>query len=278
MTILVDEREIKSFNFNGGECHIRLPIDLNKERARISANLFNSDDIMKLLLCVDALRRINPAIDTHLTIPYFPYARQDRVCHPGEALSIKVMANLINQLNCNTVTIIDPHSDVTTALINNCIVIKSAGIITNTRLKQIIIDEEMQLVSPDAGAEKKTREVSAYFSEIGHTIETFLATKSRDPKTGEISNSQLSGDVSNKNLIILDDICDGGRTFIELAKVLNEKGANNLYLYVTHGIFSNGDEELKKYFKHIYCYHQVGKNSSIDHEFITYLEGEKNAY
>ena len=125
MPILVNQKSVGFFKFSGGECHVKISDLEITERTNILANLNNSDDVMSLLLIVDAVRRINPSTQVLLTIPYFPYARQDRVCNEGEALSVKVMADLINSLNCAGVTIYDPHSDVTPALLNNCRAISS---------------------------------------------------------------------------------------------------------------------------------------------------------
>jgi ribose-phosphate pyrophosphokinase len=74
------------------------------------------------------------------------------------------------------------------------------------------------------------------------------------------------------NLIILDDICDGGQTFVELAKHLKAQGAKAIYLYITHGIFSKGLSVLKQHFEHVYCYHTMLKAAEIDRDFLTILE------
>lgn len=278
MTIYLNHKKIQTTIFSGGECQVRLAQHIDQGPVSITANLFNANDIMELLLCIDALKRINPNVIVNLTIPYFPYARQDRVCHPGEALSAKVMADLINNLECQSVSIVDPHSDVTPALIKNCIVTKLADIVTNSSLKGIITKNKLQLVSPDAGAEKKVHAVYKKLLKDEIKVESFTATKIRNPESGEITDSQIYGDITGKNLIILDDICDGGRTFVELAKTLKKKGACDLYLYVTHGIFSKGLSELDQYFNKIYCYHLVGSKQPENKNKLTILKGENHAY
>ncbi len=106
-------------------------------------------------------------------------------------------------------------------------------------LTKHIIAHGPAFVSPDAGANKKTMELSKYFNHSN-----FLrADKNRNLHTGEILETVVYG-VIPPEVIIADDICDGGRTFIELAKVLKAKGAKKVYLYVTHGIFSKGTKPL----------------------------------
>lgn len=264
MAILVNGQPIEAFNFAGGECHVRLDLALIGPTTAVTAYLYNSDDVMRLLLTVDAIRRVEPNTIIDLFIPYFPYARQDRVCYPGEAFSAQVMADLINGLDCAQVTIVDPHSDVTPGLIDNCRVMSQADIVVGTQLADTIVQHNWTLIAPDAGAKTKTQTVAERLTSSTFQPDVFCASKQRETNTGKITATVFDDDVAGKDLIILDDICDGGRTFIELAKVLKEKGANDIYLYVTHGIFSKGLDVLKPYFKHIYTYNLLDrKNSAV---------------
>jgi ribose-phosphate pyrophosphokinase len=126
------------------------------------------------------------------------------------------------------------------------------------------------LISPDAGAEKKIKELGNLLSSNEKKVPLLCARKVRDTLTGAILATEIYGDVQGRDLIILDDICDGGRTFVELAKALRNQGAGDLYLYVTHGIFSKGLTELKEYFKRVYCYYPLrGSHSNTDPFLIT---------
>ncbi len=274
MTIFINNKQLDTLKFYGGECHVKIDVNDIGSITEIYAGLNNSDDIMFLLLAVDAVRRVKVSTLIHLTIPYFPYARQDRVCNEGESLSVKVMADIINNLNCAKVIVYDPHSDVTSALINNCHIVSQADIIASTSISQVILNKELALVSPDAGAEKKTRLVAKRLASTEKNLDVFCSSKIRNTLTGEIVSTEVHGNVRGKNLLIIDDICDGGRTFIELAKALKECGASDIYLYVTHGIFSKGLDELASHFKHIYCYHTMLVPSEINSSNLTILQNK----
>ncbi|MBO9489801.1 ribose-phosphate pyrophosphokinase [Endozoicomonas sp. G2_1] len=241
----------ESFSFSGGEEHIRFALEdlANCKKIEIIERLTNSSKIVRLMMAVDALNRLfNDSVPIELIAPYFPYARQDRVCVTGEALSAAVMANIINSLNFAKVTIWDAHSDVTPALLNRVTNIPQLELLKkNQELTTKLRSGELTLIAPDAGASKKTLKIAEQFGS-----EVIQAQKLRDLRTGAIVKTEIIGNVTGKNLIIADDICDGGRTFIELAKVLKAQGANEISLFVTHGIFSQGLEVFEGLIDHIY--------------------------
>lgn len=228
--------------FPAGEIFLKLEpredqrIDSNAE-VEIVINPISSDDVMKIFLANDALQRLGfKQIDLYM--PYVPYGRQDRVMTHGEPLSLKVFANLINSCNFRKVTICDPHSSVTDALFNN-LVVKDISAWLSVQIAKIKDDNpnaSIGLISPDAGAVKRT----IMASELSGVPVSSIATKERQ-SNGDIKiNLNFNGVVPNV-AIISDDICDGGKTFIELAKVLKEEhGVQKVYLIVTHGIFSKG--------------------------------------
>jgi len=241
-------KDFEIFNFPGGEVNVRLknfPTD-DCFIVTLIARLKNSNDIMSLLLAVDVLKRENVFIN-ELIIPYFPYARQDRVCNKGEALSVKVIADLINSLNIPKVTILDPHSDVTPALINNVNIISQVECFTksmwNFGKSNLEIRNDYYIICPDAGARKR---IDTIAKEV-QTDKVIYFNKKRDLLTGNILGIDSEyQNFKNKKCIIIDDICDGGRTFIEIAKYLKSYDADEIILYITHGIFSKGLECLKE--------------------------------
>ncbi|QBX32438.1 ribose-phosphate pyrophosphokinase [Pseudomonas phage PA1C] len=268
---LADHYDCQPFKFPGGEIGIKIPLkDLRKkgERFIINAWLRNSDDIMELFLVFDAIRRQRIRPEIHLVIGYLPYARQDRVCDEGEPLSISVMTGLINALDATSVCLYDPHSNVSLPLINNCREITQADIIKSWVCVEGQLLEnpsDWWLVAPDEGARKKTEAIAKEIGAAG----VLYACKNRELSTGKITHTSLlnAHDVPRlTKLLVIDDICDGGRTFIELAKVIHEQCiVDQLGLFVTHGIFSKGFDELNEYYDYIQTTNTYHPNAVNDY-------------
>ena len=216
----------------------------------IVARLRNSDDIMELLLLKNALDNYVDTADVgiRLSLLYIPYARQDRICNKGEAHSLRVMCDLINNMNFREVLVVDAHSIVSTALINNCTEVKQETIISEDKeLSNKLRSGEYIIVSPDAGSEKKCMAVAKHFG-----CNMIRATKVRDIATGKIQSIEFVDAIpEGKNFLIVDDICDGGGTFIPLAELLYPH-SDDIDLYVTHGIFSKTVEMLHTRFNTVY--------------------------
>jgi ribose-phosphate pyrophosphokinase len=233
-----EEIQFKSFTFSGGEPHIIINPNFDMSRSIIVSHRLNSfNDLGLLCLAVDALHRLEAKLET-LIIPYFPSARQDRVMVKGEPLSVKVYADIINALNFKKVIVFDAHSEVTLAVLNNC------ELITNHKFVEKVVQEignNVILISPDGGALKKIYKVSEFLG----GIEVIECSKSRDVKTGKLTGFKVyADDLQGKDCLIVDDICDGGGTFIGLAEELRNKNAGKLYLAISHGIFSSGFNDL----------------------------------
>jgi ribose-phosphate pyrophosphokinase len=205
-----------------------------------------------------------------LTIPYVPFSRQDRVNHLGESFSLAVFANLINSLGFQRVVVHDPHSDVTPALIHNCEVVEQYEgvriLIRNT------ITEPFWLVSPDAGALKKTHKLAQVLARSSGNLCLGIieSSKHRNTATGEItgtvihSTEDFSQPPFDKHMfVVVDDICDGGRTFIELGKELRKQGAQKIHLYVTHGFFTKGKDVFNGVIDGVYAVNDRTKGVTL---------------
>ena len=248
------------------------------KEVKISSRL-NSFSDLELILCATSALKNNEVETIHLYVPYFLGARSDRKFTDGGFNYLKeVICPIINSQNYKSVTVIDPHSDVLEACINNFKKIDNISLVKQALTK---IDntndarEKVYLVSPDAGALKKVFNVAEHF-QVDRLI---IASKHRDIKTGKITHTDVPGlpsfDTPGKEkYVIVDDICDGGRTFIELAKVILDKRPKSLfgtevYLIVTHGIFSSGFETLNQYFDKIYTTNSV---KDIDNELVEQID------
>lgn len=246
--------------FNGGELNIKLPFMKNFEKStvrrehHISAHIVDSEGLMAILMINDAIKNAY-GDDIELSLYYLPYARQDRVCNFGEAFSLRVVANMVNSCNFKKVTVYDCHSDVGVALIDNCVNKKQFECIQfccmdNPEFKKLLLNTSTVIVSPDSGALKKTYEVAKHFSNEN----IVQATKYRNVQTGKIEKTVVfCDDLKGATCLIVDDICEYGGTFIALAKELKEKGAGDIHLYTTHGIYPAGKDELNKVFKSVTC-------------------------
>ncbi len=235
----------KTMTFPAGECGVKLETTNLFYRETFSsyqtiwARIQNSADLMELIMVTDALRRFDPT-PIHLVLSYLPYARQDRVCVSGEAFSLKVFGDLINAQNYAKVTIFDPHSDVSGAVLDRVTIIPQTKIIgqfdaLNARLltPNPATGELPIFISPDAGANKRVADLAAVYGR-----DSFLrADKLRDLATGKIKEILVVNpreEVEGRDCIVTDDLGDRMGTFIGLAKALKAKGARSVEIYVTH--------------------------------------------
>lgn len=212
----------------------------------IKVEFTGNDDLFALALLVDAIRAVKPVMPISLWIPYFPYARQDRRVNPGDAHALKVVCKFINQMNFKYVRVDDAHSSVLEALLENMVHRPQEKCASNLPVFDV-------LLAPDAGAEKKIFK----HNQVAAGTEVICATKERN-SLGKIVKTFLpfGGKLTGKTVCIVDDICDGGATFLELGKVAREFEPAELCLYVTHGMFTNPEkfDELYNLFDRIFVY------------------------
>ncbi len=233
---------------------------------------FNNFKDLELIICATKALRNLGVKEIHLYVPYLLGSRSDRSFEEGStSYLVQIVAPILNSLNFESVIVLDVHSDVAAACINNL------KVISNTELVRFAIrdiyrpltenstrdSEEYLWISPDAGAAKKIYKLAENINFRGDII---TCSKSRD-KDGKLTNTNVPLVSSHENYlkdkIIIDDICDGGATFINIAKKIKEqhnyisKNCNvkpgKIYLIVTHGIFSKGFSELSEYFDGVYC-------------------------
>ena len=241
----------ETFVFNGGEPHIKIAPNVleTPDRAPVCITLQarSSNDVLLALLACDALKRMGVR-EAELFIPYFPAARQDRVMVPGEPLSVKVYAGLINAAGFSRVTVFDAHSEVTPALLDRCQAVNNHRFIGQI-IAELPDAKDLTLVAPDAGYPKKIHHLAGALN----WDRVVQCDKVRDVNTGQLSGAQVfADDLAGADCLIVDDICDGGGTFIALAAALRAKNAGRLYLAVSHGIFSKGTEVLAAHFDRVF--------------------------
>ena len=239
------------WTFPGGERNVKIadPSVITRFGAfTIHCDYKSSDDLIDILLLVNACRNVDKNVKLRLRIPYFPFARQDRVMTPGEPFALQIAVNLIKSCNFNEVEVWDPHSDVLAGMFEpgNLKIIPQEDLVFIPS-----VPSNMCLLSPDAGSMKKIFKVS----KKNGGLPVVCAQKIRDPNTGNIVSTWVPDDIGNfDTVVIVDDLIDGGKTFIELAKaVRNIKPHMSIALTVTHGIFSKGKEPLYEHINSIFC-------------------------
>lgn len=216
----------------------------------------DSEDLIHSALVADAVREIvGSQLPLYLVLPYIPYGRQDRVCHPGEPLSLKVIGDIINAQNFTAVYTVDPHSAASARYISRLMPVTAAFLIASgdcAGVRSLVQEETPVLLSPDQGGAARVREVAFALGARNIQCTPVAANKCR---VGEkVTFTHIPEVCAGRNILVIDDICDGGATFLALADALEQARAGDLYLYVTHGFFTKGTEELLKKYKKIFYY------------------------
>ena len=242
---------LETLTFGGGEINVKVKSNIVKSKpsfegidksneVTIFARANNSDDIMRILLTHNALE-IMEFDKINLFLPYIPYARQDRIMDEGESFSLQIFANLINSCNFNRVTVYDPHSDVSPALIKKCNIITNYDFVNlciEDINKSVQIPYKHTIVSPDSGAFKKIFKLTEHLNKEQNKYEIdeiILGNKVRDLKTGKILHFTVDKEnIEGRDTIIIDDICSRGGTFIGLVKELKKRNVGKIYLIVSH--------------------------------------------
>ncbi len=192
-----------------------------------------NDNIMELLVCLDALRR-GSARRVTAVLPYYGYARQDRKSGPRTPISAKLLANLITSAGADRVLTIDLHA----AQIQGFFDIPADNLYSAPVFKSDISarykSEDLVVVSPDVGGVIRARAIAS-------RIEADLAIiDKRRPRAGISEVMNIIGDVAGRHCIMVDDIVDSGGTLCNAAQALINAGAVSVDAYVTHGVLSGG--------------------------------------
>ena len=199
-----------------------------------------NDNIMELLVCIDALRRAS-AKNITAVLPYFGYARQDRKVTPRSPISAKLVANLITNAGANRVLTLDLHANQIQGFFDIPVDNLFAAPIFVKDIKKNIKSKNIVCVAPDVGGVERARA-------IGKRLDAELAIidkRRSGPGKSEVMN--VIGQVKGKVCVIIDDLVDSGGTICNAAEALMNKGAKAVYAYVVHAVLS-GDavEKIQK--------------------------------
>lgn len=259
----------KSFRYPAGEVQVRLfpeTVELLKEHksVQVVARITNGD-LIELAMLMDAIDGIMDKVysvedymndpqtarnEMVLILPYLPYARADRRFTEGDCNGLATAAGIIQSaMMFSRLITIDAHSPQTQEYLSDIEDISPLPVIQwATNLIRYTTKEPVTLLLPDEGSKSRYD-----LSSIGMPV--LQCSKKRNPATGELSGFTVPDDIHTRNVLIVDDLCDGGRTFLGIADELEKQYVNRglrKFLYVTHGVFSQGFTELKKRFQMIY--------------------------
>lgn len=203
------------------------------------AILVSHEDFLAGMFLSDVIKDRGGPQSFSLALPFIPGARQDRINSEGDYLfTLKSVARMINDRSFRRVAVVDPHSNVAPALINRCVQYPMENLYS--RLKGYKFDG---VISPDAGATKRAELAAKVLG-----IPVIQAGKKRDVATGKLTGFEVPKLDFSKRYVVVDDICDGGGTFLGLQA---ESGTPYLSLFVTHGLFTKGTKILTDVFENV---------------------------
>ena len=225
--------------FSDGEIYVEINENIRGNSIFIIQSISSpaNDNLMELLLCVDALKR-SSAKNITAVIPYFGYARQDRKVVPRTSISAKLVSNLITKAGADRVVTVDLHAGQIQGFFDIPVDNLFATPIFARHIKKKIKAKNLICVAPDVGGTERARALGKLLN-VGLSI-----VDKRRPKPGQSQVMNIIGDVKGKTCILVDDIIDSGGTIVNAAKALKDRGAKDVYVYITHGVLSG--EAVKK--------------------------------
>lgn len=187
----------------------------------------NESELVQLIYITKALRQYNPKVKLELYMPYVPNARMDRTHSTVEVFTLKYFCDIINYLDFNRVYVLDAHSNVGPALLNNCLNLTPKELIQTSMRNKFTEDD--CLFFPDEGSFKR------YYTLFPQYKNVCFGIKKRDWETGEIKGLDIQGtDPKDKNIFIIDDICSYGGTVYYSVEELVKRGCKNINVFFTH--------------------------------------------
>jgi len=228
--------------FSDGEIYVEINENIRGNSIFVvqSSSHSANDNLMELLICIDALRR-SSAKSITAVIPYFGYARQDRKVVPRTAIAAKLVSNLITNAGANRILSLDLHAGQIQGFFDIPVDNLFSTPIFAKDIKKNIKTNNLVCVSPDIGGVERARS-------LGRRINASIAiVDKRRPAPGKSEVMNIVGHVKDKTCVIVDDIIDSGGTIVNAAKALKDKGAKDVYAYITHAVLSgNAVDKIKK--------------------------------
>ncbi len=201
----------------------------------IQSTFAPSDNLMELLLMIDAAKRAS-AEKIIAVLPYYGYARQDRKDRPRVAIGSKLVANMLTAAGADRVITMDLHAPQIQGFFDIPVDHLDSSAVFIPYIENLNL-ERLTFAAPDVGATNRIREIASYFQ-----AEMVICDKHRK-RANEIASMVVIGDVTGKDIVIIDDICDTGGTLAKSASLLKEKGAKSVRALITHPVLSGNAYE-----------------------------------
>jgi ribose-phosphate pyrophosphokinase len=222
--------------FSDGELSVSFDESIRGDKVYIIQSTFpNADNLMELLLMVDAARRASAA-EVAVVIPYFGYARQDRKDKPRVPIAAKLVANLLTAAGVDRLMTCDLHAGQIQGFFDFPVDHLDGSAIFIPYLREIKSDN-LIIASPDVGGVKRAREFAK------HLKAEFVVCDKHRVRANEIASMQLIGEVEGADVVLVDDLIDTGGTITKAAQVIMEKGARSVRAICTHPILSGNAYE-----------------------------------
>jgi ribose-phosphate pyrophosphokinase len=254
--------QLNPFFFPGGEPHIQLSdadySNIHGQYLFLTAYITTAAEWMLLMATLDAVSGCYPS-RLGLYLPYFPGARQDRR-ESGTPFTLDMYVAMLEINEPDITVVLDPHSPALKAVFDSRR-LKLHTIEASDLVPALEVANLDGLICPDAGAEKRVNAV-AKRQGVPNIIH---CRKQRDPTTGALSSFKADTLPGPGKYLVVDDVCDGGGTFIGLAKAIKEANPSvdySLDLWVSHGIFSKGFNELNKYYSRIITTNSIPRDNT----------------
>ena len=226
--------------FSDGEISVEFQESIRGQFVFLVQSTFApTDNLMELLLMIDAAKRAS-AYKVIAVIPYYGYARQDRKDRPRVAIGSKLVANMLTAAGADRVITMDLHAPQIQGYFDIPVDHLDSSAIFIPYIEDLKL-ENLTFAAPDVGSANRIREIASYFE-----VEMVICDKHRK-RANEISSMVVIGDVTDRDIVLIDDICDTGGTLAKSAGLLMEKGARSVRAFCTHPVLSgNAYENIEK--------------------------------
>lgn len=237
--------------FKDGEIFVQLKEDVKgKDVYVLGSGNPPADNMLELLVLISTLKE-NGANKVNMIMPYFAYAKSDRITPEGSSLNAKLMANLIKTAGADSVIAVNIHSKIAESFFTVPLTHLSVMPLLAKEFKELK-DRDLKVISPDLGGVERTKEFARALG-----ISDIVVIKKTRPAPDKVKVLEVGGDVKNKNIVIVDDMIQSGGTILKAVEILKKHGAKDIYVAVAHFLFSGPALPL------------ISKNKSIKKVFIT---------